>query len=79
MFWTQFENVGLVTSRFPSDCAGDPQIFVVGWGPMVTSLQALTLFYVGGASSASKLLSCQGVDGDKSPLPDGLPGPRDAL
>eukprot|EP00438_Fugacium_kawagutii_P000902 Skav225788 [mRNA] locus=scaffold2147:87050:89787:+ [translate_table: standard] len=33
------------------------------------NLQALTLFYVGGASAASKLLRCQEVDGEKGSLP----------
>eukprot|EP00438_Fugacium_kawagutii_P021529 Skav233414 [mRNA] locus=scaffold892:179264:181696:+ [translate_table: standard] len=52
-------------------CCLATEICCHGFG-IAAALKALTLFYVGGASSASKLLSCQGVDGGKSPLPDGF-------
>ena len=48
--------------------------------PLVSILQALNLFYVGGASNASKLLSCQNLDGEGVRLPPELPDKsRDAL
>eukprot|EP00438_Fugacium_kawagutii_P028121 Skav229520 [mRNA] locus=scaffold887:77290:86147:+ [translate_table: standard] len=44
------------------------EIFCHGFG-IAAALKGLTLFYVGGASGASKLLTCQRVDGDKASLP----------
>lgn len=46
------------------------------FGPKRT-FEALTLFYVGGASSTFKLLSCQRVDGERVSLPNEPPGPKD--
>ncbi|CAK9090057.1 unnamed protein product [Durusdinium trenchii] len=40
-----------------------------GFG-IAAALKALTLFYVGGASSTFKLLSCQRVDGERVSLPN---------
>lgn len=42
-----------------------------GFG-IAAALKALTLFYVGGASGASRLLTCQRVGGDQTNLPETL-------
>ncbi|CAK9035742.1 unnamed protein product [Durusdinium trenchii] len=49
-------------------CCLAMEICCHGFG-VASALKALTLFYVGGASAASKLLRCQEVDGEKGSLP----------